>query len=244
MGYMIQRLACELFRREGIKREAATLITQVLVDRDDPDFQHPSKPIGPFYDANELAGIRSNRPDWIMREVSPGGYRRVVPSPRPLQILEAEAISSLLDAGVVVIACGGGGIPVAWEDDRLVGVEAVVDKDLASSMLATHVRAHKLIIVTSVDRVALDYGRPSQQWLDTITMDQARQYLAAGQFPPGSMGPKIQAAIDFLEHQGEECIITSVESVAGAVTGNGGTHIVAPWRRTSLDFAEVNGGAR
>jgi carbamate kinase len=144
-----------------------------------------------------------------------------------LQILEAEAISTLLDAGVVVIACGGGGIPVAWEDDHLVGVEAVVDKDLASSMLATHVGAQKLIIVTSVDRVALDYGRPSQQWLDTITMDQARQYLAAGQFPPGSMGPKIQAAIDFLEHQGEECIITSVESVAGAVTGNGGTHIVA-----------------
>jgi carbamate kinase len=117
---------------------------------------------------------------------------------------------------------------VAWEDDRLVGVEAVVDKDLASSMLATNVRAHKLIIVTSVDRVALDYGRPNQQWLDTITMDQARQYLVAGQFPAGSMGPKIQAAIDFLEHQGEECIITSVECVAGAVTGNGGTHIVAP----------------
>jgi carbamate kinase len=244
MGYMIQRLACELFRREGIKREAATLITQVLVDRDDPDFQHPTKPIGSIYDANQLAGIRSERPDWIMREISPGAYRRVVPSPRPLQILEAEAISSLLDAGVVVIACGGGGIPVAWEDDRLVGVEAVVDKDLASSMLATHVRAHKLIIVTSVDRVALDYGRPSQQGLDTITMDQARQYLAAGQFPPGSMGPKIQAAIEFLEHGGEECIITSVESVAGAVIGIGGTHIVAPWRRTSLDFAEVSERAR
>ena len=142
MGYMIQRLVCELFRREGIKREVATLITQVLVDRDDPDFQHPSKPIGSFYDVSELAQIRSNRPDWIMREVSPGSYRRVVPSPRPLQILEAEAISSLLDAGVVVIACGGGGIPVAWEDDILVGVEAVVDKDLASSMLATKGRAH------------------------------------------------------------------------------------------------------
>jgi carbamate kinase len=144
-----------------------------------------------------------------------------------LQILEVEAISTLLDAGVVVIACGGGGIPVAWEGDHLVGMEAVVDKDLASSMLATHLHAQKLIIVTSVDRVAIDYGQPNQQWLDTITMDQARQYLATGQFPPGSMGPKIQAAIDFLEHQGEECIITSVESVAGAVTGNGGTHIVA-----------------
>lgn len=244
MGYMIQRLACELFRREGIQRDVATVITQVLVDRGDPDFQHPSKPIGPFYDANEFAGIRGNRPDWIMREVSPGGYRRVVPSPRPLGILEAGAISSLLDAGVVVIACGGGGIPVAWEEDRLVGVEAVVDKDLASSMLATDVRAHKLIIVTSVERVALDFGRAIQQWLDTITMDQARQYLAAGQFPPGSMGPKIQAAVDFLEHQGEECIITSVENAAEAVTGNGGTHIIAPWRRTSLDFAEAGEGAR
>ena len=147
-------------------------------------------------------------------------------SPLPLRILEIEAILSLLDAGVVVIACGGGGIPVAWEDDRLLGVEAVIDKDLASSMLATNVRARKLIIVTSVDRVALDYGRPSQQWLDTITVDQARQYLASGQFPAGSMGPKIQAAIDFLEHRGEECIITSVECVAEAVKGNGGTHIV------------------
>jgi carbamate kinase len=224
---MIQRLVYELFRREGIKREVATVITQVLVDRDDPDFQHPSKPIGSFYDANGLAGIRRDRPDWIMREVSRGAYRRIVPSPRPLQILEVEAISTLLDAGVVVIACGGGGIPVAWEGDHLVGVEAVVDKDLASSMLATHLHAQKLIIVTSVDRVALDYGQPNQQWLDMITMDQARQYLVSGQFPPGSMGPKIQAAIDFLEHQGEECIITSVESVAGAVTGNGGTHIVA-----------------
>jgi carbamate kinase len=119
-----------------------------------------------------------------------------------------------------------------------------VDKDLASSMLATDVRAHKLVIVTSVDRVALDYGRPGQQWLDTITMDQARQYLASGQFPPGSMGPKIDAAIDFLEHRGEECIITSVESVADAVMGGGGTHIVGPWRRTALDFADSSGGAR
>jgi len=238
MGYMIQRLVCELFRREGIKREVATLITQVLVDRDDPDFQNPTKPIGSIYDASELAHIRGDRPDWIMREVSPGEYRRVVPSPRPLQILEVEAISSLLDAGVVVIACGGGGIPVAWEKDRLVGVEAVVDKDLASSMLATRARAHKLIILTSVDRVALDYGRASQRWLDTITLDEARQHLTAGQFPPGSMGPKIEAAIDFLEHGGEECIITSVESVVAALAGDGGTHIVSPWRRSSLNFEE------
>ena len=244
MGYMIQRLACELFRREGIKREAATVITQVLVDRDDPDFAHPSKPIGSFYGASELAGIRSEQAALDYARVSPGGYRRVVPSPRPLRILEAEAIATLLDAGVVVIACGGGGIPVAWEDDRLVGVEGVVDKDLASSLLATHVRAQKLIIVTSVDRVAIGYGRPSQQWLDTITMDQARQYLAAGEFPPGSMGPKIEAAIEFLERGGEECIITSVDSVAGAVIGDGGTHILAPWHRNSPDFAEVSRGVR
>jgi len=244
MGYMIQRLVCELFRREGIKREVATLITQVLVDRDDPDFQHPSKPIGPFYDANELAAIASERPDWMMREVSSGGYRRIVPSPRPLQILEVDAIASLLDAGGVVIACGGCGIPVALEGDHLVGVEAVVDKDLASSMLATEVHAQKLLIVTSVDRVALNYGRPGQRWLDSVTVDEARRYLDAGQFPPGSMGPKIQAAIEFLERGGEECIITSVECVADAVSGKGGTHIVAAAGKGAADLADVSGGAR
>lgn len=228
MGYMIQRLAYELFQREGIGRQVATVITQVLVDRNDPDFANPSKPIGSFYTADEIAQLQAEKPNWVIREFGKGRFRRVVPSPRPLKILECEAIACLLNAGIVAIACGGGGIPVTWEGHRLVGIEAVVDKDFASSVLATQVRAHKLIIVTSVERVAVRFAQVGQQWLETLTVQQAREYLAAGEFPPGSMGPKIEAAIDFIEHGGEECIITSTEHVANAVRGEGGTHIVAP----------------
>jgi carbamate kinase len=237
MGYMIQRLACELFRREGIHREVATVITQALVDRNDPDFRNPSKPIGSFYTAGEMEALRAEKPNWVMREYGKGRFRRVVPSPRPRKILEGDAINCLLDAGAVAIACGGGGIPVAWEGDRLVGVEAVIDKDLASSLLATHVRANRLIILTSVERVAIRFGRPDETWLDSVTVPQAREYLAAGEFPPGSMGPKIEAAIDFIEHGGEECIITSTEKAAAAVRGEAGTHIVATWGRANLELA-------
>jgi carbamate kinase len=150
----------------------------------------------------------------------------VVPSPRPVRILEEMAIARLVEAGVVVIACGGGGIPVAWRDGRLVGVEGVIDKDLASSLLARDLGAHKLIIVTSVDRVALCYGLADERRLDRVTVEQAREYLAAGECPPGSMGPKIEAGIDFVAHGGEECIITSAEQVARALRGEAGTHIV------------------
>ena len=221
MGYMIQRLACELFRREGISRDVVTVITQVLVDTNDPDFSHPSKPIGSFYAADEIAQLRHEKPHWRLREIEPGRFRRVVPSPRPIEILEQKAIVALLDAGVVVIACGGGGIPVAWNGDRLEGVEAVIDKDFASSLLATHLHAQKLIIVTSIDRAAIHYGQPTQQWLDTVTVEEAREYLAAGEFPAGSMGPKIEAAIDFIAQGGTECIITSTTQVAAATAGNG-----------------------
>ena len=226
MGYMIQRLACEMFCREGIRRTAATVITQVLVDRADPDFAHPSKPIGSFYDRAEAARIAAERPHWMMREIEPGRFRRVVPSPRPISILEEEAIARLVAASVVVIACGGGGIPVTWEGDRLVGVEGVIDKDFASGLLATRIRAHKLIIVTSIEQAAIRFGRPDQQWLGTVTVDEARAYLAAGEFPAGSMGPKIEAGIDFVARGGGECIITSTEHVAAALDGRAGTHIV------------------
>ena len=239
MGYMIQRLAYELFQREGIPRQVATVITQVLVDRNDPDFANPSKPIGSFYTADEIAQLQAEKPNWVIREFGKGRFRRVVPSPRPLKILECEAIACLLNAGIVAIACGGGGIPVTWEGHRLVGIEAVVDKDFASSVLATQVRAQKLIIVTSVERVAVRFAQAGQQWLETLTVQQAREYLAAGEFPPGSMGPKIEAAIDFIEHGGEECIITSTEHVANAVRGEGGTHIVAPRGRVAhLEFSQ------
>jgi carbamate kinase len=225
MGYMIQRLACELFRREGINRTAATVITQVLVDRGDPDFMHPSKPIGRSYDREQAAQMQRERPHWLLHELEPGQFRRMVPSPRPIRVLEEEAIVSLVAAGVVVIACGGGGIPVTWEGDRLIGVEGVVDKDFASSLLAADIHAQKLIIVTSVEQAAIRFGKADQQWLDTITVEQAREYLAAGEFPAGSMGPKVEAGIDFVERGGEECIITSTEHVARALEGQTGTHI-------------------
>jgi carbamate kinase len=226
MGYMIQRQAREMFRREGICRGVVTLITLVEVDRNDADFAHPSKPVGEFYDRQQAARLQAGNPQWLIKEILPGKFRRVVPSPRPVKILEEEAIARLVEAGIVVIACGGGGVAVEWEDARLVGVEGVIDKDFASSLLASDIRAHKLIIVTSVDRAALRYGQPGQQWLDTITTAEARAMLAAGEFPAGSMGPKIEAGVTFVERGGQECIITSTEQVARAVEGNAGTHIV------------------
>jgi carbamate kinase len=226
MGYMIQRLGCELFRREGIRRTVATVITQVLVNSGDPDFAHPSKPIGEFYSREQAARLRQERPHWRIQEIEPGRFRRVVASPHPIAILEQEAITGLANAGVVVVACGGGGIPVAWQGERLVGIEGVIDKDRASSLLAGNIGAQKLIIVTSVEQAAIRYGRPGQQWLGRITIEEARALLAAGEFPPGSMGPKIEAGIDFVARGGGECIITSTGHVASAVEGRGGTHIV------------------
>jgi carbamate kinase len=226
MGYMIQRVACELFRREGIARSAATIITQVLVSEGDPDMVHPSKPVGSYYSAAEVEHLRADKPHWKLREIDPGLWRRVVASPHPIRIVEEDAIACLLDAGIVVVACGGGGIAVAWEGDRLVGVEGVVDKDLASSLLARDLHAGRLIIVTSVDRAAIRFGHPDQRWLDRITAHQAREFLNAGEFPPGSMGPKIEAAVEFVEHGGRECIITSAERVTEALCGRAGTHIV------------------
>jgi carbamate kinase len=225
MGYMIQRLALEMFRREGIRRHVATVITQVLVAPDDAEFARPTKPIGQYYSPLEIDRIRLEKPHWNLQPVERGLYRRVVPSPRPLQVLESDAIRALLSAGVVVIACGGGGIPVAWEKDHISGVEGVLDKDLASCLLATSIHAQQLLIVTSVDQAAIRYGRPDQQWLGTISVAQARAYLAAGEFPPGSMGPKIEAGIQFIEQGGEECIITSAEKVGDAIEGRAGTHI-------------------
>ncbi|HUK17893.1 MAG TPA: carbamate kinase [Bryobacteraceae bacterium] len=226
MGYMIQRIACQLFRREGIGRGVATVITQVLVSESDPDMGHPSKPIGSSYTTGQIDQIRREKPHWELHEIEPGRWRRVVASPHPTRILEEAAVGCLLNSGIVVVACGGGGIPVAWEGDRLVGVEGVVDKDLASSLLARNLHADRLVIVTSVDRAAIRFGRSDRKWLDRIDVQQAREYLAAGEFPPGSMGPKIEAGIEFVENGGRECIITSSERVAEAVCGAAGTHIV------------------
>ncbi len=226
MGYMIQRVGCELFRRENIQRGIATIITQSLVSRNDPEMNCPSKPIGPFFPADQIEQIRREKPHWQLKEIERGSWRRVVPSPRPLRILEEDSIAALLEAGIIAVACGGGGIPVTWEDDCLAGVEGVIDKDLASSLLARDLKADKLVIVTSVDRVAIRFGRRGECWLDRLTVAQAREYLSAGEFPSGSMGPKIEAGILFVEQGGRECIVTSPEQVADALRGAAGTHIV------------------
>jgi carbamate kinase len=227
MGYMIQRLADQLFRRQGIKRDIATLITQVIVDETDPDFRNPTKPIGSFYSAADVEMIGREKPHWMLKEIEPGRFRRVVPSPRPLDVVEKDAIACLLDAGFVVIACGGGGIAVAWEQSRLAGLEAVVDKDLASSLLARQLKAQRLIIITTVHQVALSYRKPGQRWLSSMSAGDACRYLAAGEFPAGSMGPKITAGIEFVEAGGGECLITSPDRVREALAGRDGTRIIA-----------------
>lgn len=237
MGYMIQRAATQLFRRENIHRQAACIITQVMVDQADDEFKNPTKPVGSFYSATQAAALRRDKPHWVLREIEKGRFRRVVPSPHPLDVLEKDSIAALAQSGAVVVSCGGGGIPVAWEGAQLVGVEGVIDKDRASSLLATQIQANRLIIVTSVDQVAIHFQQPDETRLGTITVPEARAHLRAGEFPPGSMGPKIEAAIDFIEQGGEECIITSTEHVAAALEGRGGTHVIASWGRRSLAFS-------
>jgi carbamate kinase len=226
IGYMIQQSLYNEFKRRGIKKQAVTVVTQVVVDKDDPAFQNPSKPIGPFYKEEEAKRLGVER-GWVVKDDAGRGWRRVVPSPIPLEIVERDAIKTLLDAGFVVIGVGGGGIPVVREEDgSLKGVEAVIDKDYASGLLATSIRADLFLISTAVDKVALNYGKPAQRWLDKMTLAEAKQYLAEGHFAPGSMGPKIRAIIKFLEEGGKEALITSPENIERALAGETGTWIV------------------
>jgi carbamate kinase len=228
MGYMIQQLLGNELRARGIARPVATLVTQVVVDRADPAFERPSKPIGRFYDALE-AEARRKEQGWVMVEDAGRGFRRVVASPRPREVVEIEAVRALVRAGVVVIAAGGGGIPVVREGTDLVGVEAVVDKDRSSALLATALGARLLLITTGVDRVHLDWGTPRARPLARMTVSEGRRRLAEGQFPPGSMGPKVEAVCDFLEApggpSGREALITAPDRVEGALLGEEGTRI-------------------
>lgn len=226
IGYQIcQTLGSEL-RRQGSNRPVAAVVTQVLVDRNDPGFAKPSKPIGPFYTA-EVAQEHQGKHGWELVEDAGRGWRRVVASPEPLEIIEEEAIRLWLDQGVVVVAAGGGGIPVVRdEDDNLVGVEAVIDKDLTSSLLARNLGAETMIMSTAVDKVALHFGTPEQRDIDRMTVPEAQRYVEAGHFAPGSMRPKIEAAIRFLEHGGQEVIITQPHLLEAAIAGDTGTHIV------------------
>jgi carbamate kinase len=226
MGYMIEQSLQNRFFQEGIPRKVVTIVTQVIVNRDDPSIKNPTKPIGPFY-TKEQAERLAKRYHWIVREDSGRGFRRVVPSPIPREIVEKDVIKSLVASGVIVIAAGGGGAPVYIEDDgAFEGVDAVVDKDRASAILAQNIGAEILVILTTVDKVCLNYKKPDEKPLSWISLSDAKRYLSEGHFPPGSMGPKIEAAIQFLESGGGQVVITSLELVKDALEGKTGTKII------------------
>ncbi len=226
IGYMFQRALGNEFRRRGMDRRAATVITQVLVDPADPAFADPVKPIGSYMD-EASAQTRASELGWIVKEDAGRGWRRVVPSPLPKSIVEIEEIDHLVKAGYVVIACGGGGIPVSRDTaGDLEGVEAVIDKDLASAMLARELGADLLLISTGVEKVAIAFGRPEQRWLDRITRAEAKAHLAAGEFAEGSMAPKIRAIIGYLEGNDRRGLITDPQNIGRALRGETGTTIV------------------
>jgi len=226
IGYMIvQSLENEL-RETGDVRRVTAVVTRVRVDERDPAFGHPDKPIGPFYSESEARRLSAER-GWTVREDSGRGWRRVVPSPHPREILELEAIRTLLDAGHIVVAAGGGGVPVSGEPGGAChGVEAVVDKDRASALLALALGLDLLVMVTGVDRVAIRFGRADQQDLDQLTASEARRYLEAGEFGVGSMAPKMESVLEFLAGGGTEAIVTSPSRLEEALTGSAGTRIV------------------
>jgi carbamate kinase len=227
IGYIIgNSLVSELGRR-GMADRVACVLTQTVVDLKDPAFRHPSKPIGSGYSAEE-AVLHRARDGWVMVEDAGRGYRRLVASPRPVRIVEAEAIRALLLAGFVVIACGGGGIPVVEERPGVYkGIEAVVDKDFASGFLAAHLGVPVFVVSTGVEKVAIRFRKPDQRFLDRMTIGEARGYLEAGEFPDGSMGPKVRAAVEFIERGGQRAIITSPDHLEDAIAGRTGTHVVA-----------------
>lgn len=234
IGYLlVQALRTEL-ALAGLHVPVVSVVTQSLVRRDDPAMQHPSKPIGPFYSRAD-AEERRRTLGWQIVEDAARGYRRVVPSPDPTAIVELEVIRDLVNDGVLVVACGGGGIPVVEENGKLVGVEAVIDKDRASALLAAELGVDIFAISTDADFVYLDYKKPTQRPIRMISAGEIEKHLAAGQFPPGNMGPKVQSALRFLQHGGREVIITSYEHLLEAVHGKAGTHILPNGRSTRAE---------
>jgi len=223
MGYLLQQALLNELRRNELRRFVVTMITQVIVNKDDPAFDNPTKPIGPFFtrqEADELARQRG----WKMIEDSKRGYRRVVPSPKPTRIIQRDMIRLLAEEGHIVIACGGGGIPIIkGKNDDYEGVEAVVDKDRASAILARNINAEIFIILTRVPKVSLNFGKPDQKDLDRLSIANAKKYFAEGHFAPGSMGPKIESCIDFLTDGGQKAIITDPQHLEQALEGRHGT---------------------
>lgn len=226
IGYMIQQALHNEFLRRGIRRQSTTLVTQVVVDRTDPAMQNPSKPIGSFYKEEE-AHARISKDGWVMVEDAGRGWRRVVPSPIPREIVERDAIDTLIKSGFIVIAVGGGGIPVVRDDSgNLSGVEAVIDKDLASSLLASELHADLLLISTAVEKASLNFKKPDQIDLDRISLKEAKRYYEEGHFAKGSMGPKVKAIVNYLERGGSAALITMPETIGKALNGETGTWIV------------------
>jgi carbamate kinase len=227
VGYMFVKALRNTFRRRGLKREAVALVTQTVVDRDDPAFANPTKPIGSHMEEARAKKLAAQY-HWTVREDAGRGWRRVVPSPRPQRIIEGGLIRQLAGDGHVVVCCGGGGIPVIEQaSGDLKGVEAVIDKDLASSLLARDMGADTLVLPTGVEKVALDFNQPTQRWLDRMTLAEAKRHLAEDQFDAGSMGPKVAALIDFVGGGGRLGLITTADSVPRALRGETGTRVVA-----------------
>lgn len=228
IGYQIQQAFNNEFKKRGIDKKAVTIVTQVEVDKADTAFSRPSKPIGSFYSKDEAESLQAEHADWVVVNDAGRGFRRVVPSPMPQKIIELDAVKRLIDDNFCVITAGGGGIPVITNEQGILeGVDAVIDKDFASSMLAARLQADLFIISTGVAKVCLNFGKPDQQEIDTITAAEAKNYIEQGHFAKGSMLPKMQAVINFLENGGKEAIITNPQSLGKAVKGQSGTHINA-----------------
>ncbi len=228
IGYQIQQALHNELQKRKLPSHTVTVITQVEVDAKDPKFSEPDKFVGEFYDDDRLAALKQEHPDWILKRDANRGSRRVVPSPKPLAIVELEAVKTLVSSGFNVIAGGGGGIPVVRKDaDAYEGVDAVIDKDLVSRLLANQLAADLLVISTGVANVAINFGKPNQESLNQVGVKELEKYLAEGQFPAGSMGPKIQAAIDFIKAGGSRVIITNPENLGNAFRNGAGTHVVA-----------------
>ncbi len=225
LGYMIQQCLHNELQKRNVEKSVATVVTQTLVRKNDPAFLKPTKPIGPFYSRKKALKYQEEL-KWKMIEDSGRGWRRVVPSPFPVRIIEQEAIEALVSKGVIVIAAGGGGIPVIKEKGMLKGVEAVIDKDYASAILAIGLKAQLFLISTAVEKVALNFGKPDQKLIDKMTLSEVKKYYRQGHFPQGSMGPKIRAIINYLEHGGKKAIITNPENIERALRGEAGTSII------------------
>lgn len=226
MGFMLEQAIINELRKNSLDKEVATLITQVIVDRDDPAFEDPTKPVGPFY-SKYRAQMLMREKKWAMIEDAGRGFRKVVPSPRPIDIVPKRVLHDLVHSGKIVIAAGGGGIPVIINGRGLFqGVEAVIDKDYASSLIAREIKADLFIILTNVPRVSLNYGKPDEIPISVMTVKEAIRHQNEGQFPPGSMGPKIHAAIEYIQSGGKEVLITSANHLKAALINRSGTKII------------------